>query len=73
LGFDPAEQPVALQLGGSDPQALAHPLRLSPCDGKPSRVGSTGSGPTCRGPFARPGPPLGHGHDAHPARRRNTP
>ena len=23
LGFDPAEQPVALQLGGSDPRALA--------------------------------------------------
>jgi tRNA-dihydrouridine synthase A len=24
LGFDPAEQPVALQLGGCDPRALAH-------------------------------------------------
>ena len=28
LDFDPAEHPVALQLGGSDPQALAHSARL---------------------------------------------
>ena len=28
LNFDPAEHPVALQLGGSDPQALAHCARL---------------------------------------------
>jgi tRNA-dihydrouridine synthase A len=28
LGFDPAEQPVALQLGGSDPAALAKSARL---------------------------------------------
>jgi tRNA-dihydrouridine synthase A len=28
LDFDPAEHPVALQLGGSDPQALAHCARL---------------------------------------------
>jgi tRNA-dihydrouridine synthase A len=29
LDFDPAEHPVALQLGGSDPQALAHCARLA--------------------------------------------
>jgi tRNA-dihydrouridine synthase A len=29
LGFDPAEQPVALQLGGSDPQALAECARIA--------------------------------------------
>ena len=29
LGFDPAEQPVALQLGGSDPAALARCARLA--------------------------------------------
>lgn len=28
LAFDPAEQPVALQLGGSDPQALAQAAKL---------------------------------------------
>ncbi len=28
LGFDPAEHPVALQLGGSDPQALAEAARI---------------------------------------------
>ncbi len=28
LGFDPAEQPVALQLGGSDPAALAQAARI---------------------------------------------
>ena len=28
LDFDPAEHPVALQLGGSDPHALAHAARL---------------------------------------------
>jgi tRNA-dihydrouridine synthase A len=28
LGFDPAEQPVALQLGGSDPKALAKSARI---------------------------------------------
>lgn len=28
LHFDPAEQPVALQLGGSEPQALAHCARM---------------------------------------------
>lgn len=28
LGFDPAEQPVALQLGGSDPKALAECARI---------------------------------------------
>jgi tRNA-dihydrouridine synthase A len=28
LDFDPAEHPLALQLGGSDPQALAHCARL---------------------------------------------
>jgi tRNA-dihydrouridine synthase A len=28
LDFDPAEQPVALQLGGSEPAALAHAARL---------------------------------------------
>jgi len=29
LGFDPAEQPVALQLGGSDPGALAQSARIA--------------------------------------------
>ena len=29
LDFDPAEHPVALQLGGSDPDALAHAARLA--------------------------------------------
>ncbi len=29
LGFDPAEQPVALQLGGSDPQELAAAARIA--------------------------------------------
>ena len=29
LAFDPAEQPVALQLGGSDPAALAHAARVA--------------------------------------------
>src|SRR3546814_20801180 len=28
LDFDPAEEPVALQLGGSEPQALAESARL---------------------------------------------
>src|SRR5262245_14500278 len=28
LGFDPAEQPVALQLGGSEPTALAQCARI---------------------------------------------
>src|ERR1700712_5262051 len=28
LGFDAAEQPVCLQLGGSDPQALAQSARI---------------------------------------------
>jgi tRNA-dihydrouridine synthase A len=28
LGFDPAERPVALQLGGADPRLLAHAARL---------------------------------------------
>ena len=28
LGFDPAEQPVALQLGGSDPAKLAEAARI---------------------------------------------
>src|SRR5882672_3118854 len=28
LGFDPAEQPVAVQLGGSDPRALAESARI---------------------------------------------
>ncbi|MGH8713817.1 MAG: tRNA-dihydrouridine synthase, partial [Casimicrobiaceae bacterium] len=28
LEFDPAEHPAALQLGGSDPNALAHCARL---------------------------------------------
>src|SRR5436853_6729654 len=28
IGFDPAEQPVALQLGGSDPKALAQCARI---------------------------------------------
>src|SRR4029078_3309850 len=28
IGFDPAEHPVALQLGGSDPAALAHCARI---------------------------------------------
>jgi len=28
LGFDPAESPVALQLGGSDPKLLAHAAKL---------------------------------------------
>jgi tRNA-dihydrouridine synthase A len=28
LGFDPTEQPIALQLGGSDPAALAHCARI---------------------------------------------
>ncbi|TMH09545.1 MAG: tRNA dihydrouridine(20/20a) synthase DusA, partial [Betaproteobacteria bacterium] len=28
LDFDPGEHPLALQLGGSDPQALAHCARL---------------------------------------------
>src|SRR5437763_12747720 len=28
LDFDPAEHPVALQLGGSDPRELAHAARL---------------------------------------------
>src|SRR5258706_4347760 len=29
IGFDPAEQPVALQLGGSDPAALAQCARIA--------------------------------------------
>ena len=29
IGFDPAEQPVALQLGGCDPQALARCARIA--------------------------------------------
>jgi tRNA-dihydrouridine synthase A len=29
LGFDPAEHPVALQLGGSEPELLAHATRLA--------------------------------------------
>src|SRR5262245_34138938 len=29
LAFDPFEHPVALQLGGCDPQALAHSARIS--------------------------------------------
>ena len=29
IGFDPAEQPVALQLGGSDPKALAQCARIA--------------------------------------------
>ncbi len=29
IGFDPAEHPVALQLGGSDPAALAHCARIA--------------------------------------------
>ena len=29
IGFDPAEQPVALQLGGSDPAALARCARIA--------------------------------------------
>ncbi len=29
IGFDPQEQPVALQLGGSDPQALAQCARIA--------------------------------------------
>lgn len=29
LGFDPAEHPVALQLGGSDPQKLAEAVRIA--------------------------------------------
>ncbi len=29
LGFSPEEQPVALQLGGSDPQELAHAARIA--------------------------------------------
>src|SRR5499433_641068 len=29
LGFDPAEHPLALQLGGSDPQALAQCARIA--------------------------------------------
>src|ERR1700749_4673229 len=28
IGFDPAEHPVALQLGGSDPRALAECARI---------------------------------------------
>ncbi len=28
LGFDPAEHPVALQLGGSDPALLARAARM---------------------------------------------
>src|SRR4051812_6096027 len=28
LGFDPAEHPIALQLGGSDPKALAQCARI---------------------------------------------
>ncbi|WP_374235997.1 MULTISPECIES: tRNA dihydrouridine(20/20a) synthase DusA [unclassified Thiocapsa] len=28
LGFDPAEHPIALQLGGSDPQEMAHCARM---------------------------------------------
>ena len=33
LGFDPAEHPVALQLGGSDPGLLAHAARLGAARG----------------------------------------
>jgi tRNA-dihydrouridine synthase A len=33
LGFDPAEHPVALQLGGSDPQLLARAARLGAARG----------------------------------------
>jgi len=33
LGFDPAEQPVALQLGGSDPRDLAQAARLGEAEG----------------------------------------
>src|SRR3954471_24790617 len=33
LGFDPAEQPVALQLGGSDPAALAQCARIGEASG----------------------------------------
>ena len=33
LGFDPAEHPVALQLGGSDPRLLAHAARLGAARG----------------------------------------
>jgi len=29
LGFDPCEQPVALQLGGSDPKTLAHAAQIA--------------------------------------------
>src|SRR5213596_2750942 len=31
LGFDPAEHPVALQLGGSDPRALAESALVGDC------------------------------------------
>ena len=30
LAFDPAEHPVAVQLGGSDPRALAESARIAP-------------------------------------------
>ncbi|MGE5669245.1 MAG: tRNA dihydrouridine(20/20a) synthase DusA [Betaproteobacteria bacterium] len=33
LDFDPAEHPLALQLGGSDPRELAHAARLGECWG----------------------------------------
>src|ERR1700744_5570071 len=33
LGFDPSEQPVALQLGGSDPAALAEAARIAEAAG----------------------------------------
>ena len=33
LGFDPAEHPVALQLGGSDPAELAQAARIGEAEG----------------------------------------
>ena len=38
LDFDPAEHPIALQLGGSDPHALAHCARLGEAWGEQSGV-----------------------------------
>ena len=46
LDFDPAEHPVALQLGGSDPAALAHAARLGE---RAARAGFDRNGPrACR-------------------------
>ena len=42
LAFDPAEHPVAVQLGGSDPKALAESARI--CADARSRLGEKAEG-----------------------------